>query len=867
MSWRKHIPLSLFLFAFILLAPRLSLGAGQRDTLTSGLDRQDTAHFSPDDCNSDYWRVRADNGCETDNDAGIFTITSHGSPHILLVDDDDNNPDVRAYYTGALDALGLLYTVWDTENTDNEPDAATLADYSTVIWFTGDEFGGSAGPGSSAETDLANWLDAGNCLFISSQDYYYDRGLTSFMGDYLGVSSAADDNGDYTSVTGTGSLFGGLGTYTLSYPFTDYSDTIVPDGTAELAFQGNNSNGAAVNKEEGGFRTTYWTFPFEALSTAIERETVMETIIDWCFVGRLQGTVTDGNTGQGIAGATLTVEDGANQWTTTTNATGAYSQTVPVGIYDLTATAPNYVSATATVVPVTVDQITVRDFTLESARLNYAPTTLEATVALSTTVTRTVTISNEGSVPLDWRLTFVETGTPASGSFAIPASDGNFPRGHAAPSPEMAPVTTGNQNFAPYADLQTTLSHLAAPAYGVELLGDEFVSFDTDTPGTLNTIVATSRDFYGADFLGRDFTTLYAVDNGSDTLYAIDTATGVETAIGPMVSSGTQTWTGLAADRTTGNMYAMSTDCSTNTLYTVDVTTAMTTTIGTASGVCIIDIAVSATGAMYGLDILADELLSIDKATGNATTVGSLGFDANFAQGMDFDEELNVLYLAAYNNAVGAAELRIADTTTGATILVGPIGAGSGVEIDAFAIAPTPPAWVYAQPLTGTVPAGDKMHIDVIFDATAVSQTGTYSAEGHFFGNFPNDVGPVSAIMHVSNSDVELYPPADATDGYPGSTVAYTLRVTNTGRFSETYNLALSENAWPSALSDSSVTLNPGESTTVEVTVAIPDDSSGQEDTVTVTATSLSTPPATDSAELTTTSESAIIYAPVVLKR
>lgn len=72
-----------------------------------------------------------------------------------------------------------------------------LAPYRMVIWFTGDEFGGFAGPGAAGETALGTWLDAGNCLFLSGQDYLYDRlsssGTTpnTFMSTYLGLATQA----------------------------------------------------------------------------------------------------------------------------------------------------------------------------------------------------------------------------------------------------------------------------------------------------------------------------------------------------------------------------------------------------------------------------------------------------------------------------------------------------------------------------------------------------------------------------------------------------------------------------------------------------------------------------------------------------
>jgi hypothetical protein len=109
-------------------------------------------------------------------------------PSILLVDDDGDFPDVRGYYTAALDNLGYLYDVWDTGDGNNEPTTADLAAYEMVIWFTGNKFNGTAGPSADGEAALASWLDEGACLFISAQDYLWDRDLTPFMQSHLGVA-------------------------------------------------------------------------------------------------------------------------------------------------------------------------------------------------------------------------------------------------------------------------------------------------------------------------------------------------------------------------------------------------------------------------------------------------------------------------------------------------------------------------------------------------------------------------------------------------------------------------------------------------------------------------------------------------------
>lgn len=200
---------------------------------------------------------------------------------ILLVDDDDNSPDVRSYYTAPLSSLGATYDVWNTSNSDNEPNASTLSSYTTVIWFSGNSwFNKTAGPGADGETALSTWLNGGGCLLISSQDYYYSHGLTAFMQNYLGISAVANDI-NQTSATGQGSAFGGLGLLSLTYPFTNYSDRFTPGTGIEIAFQGNQGV-AAVDKYGPGYKTTFWGFPFEALPNATARLNAMQTFLNWC---------------------------------------------------------------------------------------------------------------------------------------------------------------------------------------------------------------------------------------------------------------------------------------------------------------------------------------------------------------------------------------------------------------------------------------------------------------------------------------------------------------------------------------------------------------------------------------------------------
>jgi hypothetical protein len=227
-----------------------------------------------------YWHVRAHNGCGDGPYSTTFSFTTLDFPSVLLVDDDDNGPDVRAAYDETLSTLGVPYELWDTANSDTEPGFNDLAPFELVIWFTGDEFGGSAGPGSAGETALAQWLDSGRCLLLSSQDYHYDRGLTAFMQSHLGVSDVVNDE-NQSSVTGQGTVFGGLGPYTLSFPYSNYTDVVTPDGTAEVAFAGNVGD-IAVSKASGTYLTSFWTFGLETLPTTADRVEALSMFMQAC---------------------------------------------------------------------------------------------------------------------------------------------------------------------------------------------------------------------------------------------------------------------------------------------------------------------------------------------------------------------------------------------------------------------------------------------------------------------------------------------------------------------------------------------------------------------------------------------------------
>jgi len=144
----------------------------------------------------------------------------------------------------------------------------------------GDEWQSAAGPGDDAEIALASWLEGGKCLIISGQDYLWNRGVTDFVSEYLGLSAFSNDL-KHESVTGVAEAFDGLGPYSLSYPFFNFSDALTPNAFASVMLEGDQGTaGIALNK--GQFKTSLWGFPFEAIATAAERQALINAAIEWC---------------------------------------------------------------------------------------------------------------------------------------------------------------------------------------------------------------------------------------------------------------------------------------------------------------------------------------------------------------------------------------------------------------------------------------------------------------------------------------------------------------------------------------------------------------------------------------------------------
>ena len=231
-----------------------------------------------------------------DTDTAKVGVTSVGNPtltqtatltttainrDILVVDGDDNNPDVQSYYTDALDAAGYQYNVWDLSLNPNFP-RDYLKAYKAVVWFTGASWPNAITP---YEDQLAAFLDGGGRLFMSGMDILdQSGGTTQFVHDYLHINwdgtEAQNDTGT-ASVTAvpTNTVTGGMGTMDMDYAsvgLLDYSDEITLVGPAVPAFLDDMDQPDALSVAAQDYKVVFLAFPFEAMGTAADRADLMK---------------------------------------------------------------------------------------------------------------------------------------------------------------------------------------------------------------------------------------------------------------------------------------------------------------------------------------------------------------------------------------------------------------------------------------------------------------------------------------------------------------------------------------------------------------------------------------------------------------
>ncbi len=219
-----------------------------------------------------------------DNNGGVwYHLDTRPLLPMLLVDADFGS-SYETYYEASLTALQQEFDYWDVGEM-GDPTVTTLNEYEVVLFFT--PFCGLSG---SAQNALASYLDTGGRLIISGQDIGWCSQFISgpLFGTYLHATFVSDDpftrqvNGVAGDPIGDGlsfSISGGDGANDNYFP--DVVDPIDPAVIAAVYNAGPSSRSAILHVDTGVYRVAYLAFNFEGVSSAADRDTLMDRVIRW----------------------------------------------------------------------------------------------------------------------------------------------------------------------------------------------------------------------------------------------------------------------------------------------------------------------------------------------------------------------------------------------------------------------------------------------------------------------------------------------------------------------------------------------------------------------------------------------------------
>ena len=190
-----------------------------------------------------------------------------------------------------------------------------------------------------------------------------------------------------------------------------------------------------------------------------------------------------------------------------------------------------------------------------------------------------------------------------------------------------------------------------------------------------NIAVWTPPTFASAGVRGGDGN-FYILNAGlPGSLGKLDTSNGNVTILGQISGLDGTSANGIAYNHINDSYYICSNSGSTNYLYKIDINTLTASLVSTInSGSPMIAIAINSSGIGYGYDLMPNnKAYTFNPVTGIFTLLGPIGFNADFAQDLDIDNEGGTIYLIAFNASNNSGEFRTMDPNTGMTTLIFPL--------------------------------------------------------------------------------------------------------------------------------------------------------------------------------------------------
>ena len=273
--------------------------------------------------------------------------------------------------------------------------------------------------------------------------------------------------------------------------------------------------------------------------------------------GFVQGTVTDANDHNALAGVAVKALQGANTVrSATTDAAGFYKMQVPVGSYTIEASKTNYETGTASV-NVVEDATVTQNFALRTPRGEVSPTSLEFVTTAGQTRTKTLTLRNTGGIPMHWDLKESGGGAAAPSARQLQKNPSYDPRSRTTDGLYLNQSRVHGTPAAP-GDVIRSWSPGLELGWGVGYNGNVWISdvdggacgptctdnkYNVAGPPILQTITTPWANAWPADMALMGANEMCQVNVGGDNgIYCWDTSTGASTRH----IAGAFAWTGIS---------------------------------------------------------------------------------------------------------------------------------------------------------------------------------------------------------------------------------------------------------------------------------------------------------------------------------
>ncbi len=490
----------------------------------------------------------------------------------------------------------------------------------------------------------------------------------------------------------------------------------------------------------------------------------------------VQGTVTEAGSGQPLAATVEVSETGA--LTQTDPLTGHYALHLCPGTYTLRASAPYHLSEERQVV---VSGDRVENFALPVYGYAVAVGSSERAAAPGETVTHTLMVTNAGGMSDSYTLTVVPGGWPAA---PVQSSLGPLAPGESATAQVVVQVPAGLlTSTVLFSDTFTLyVTSTTVPQVGAQGTGTTYALAD------LSLALAAEQDHLGGP-AGRPLTyTLRLTNTGSYTDgYALAAlGNGWPTAIIPPV------------------VPALGPGASAQILVRVDIPAAPSTPTDTVT----IQATSGWDSSIWSRQTLHSAVLGVAVAAGDSVAVGAPG-----------ETITHTMVVTNVGSATDTYDLGTGGNRWPLTLLtphLGPLGPGERAEV--YVTVQIPIA-----PLAGTVLFSDVFFLHV---TSTVAPSVTADAAG--------------TTLAAADLSVALAADRESGLGWPGDVVLYTLTVTNTGSYTDSYSLEILPGfSWPATLSPTiTPALAPGASAMAWAWVTVPGGAGGTTDALTVRARS-----------------------------